>query len=234
MSSMTANPGDALDGAPCPTSVYRYYDRHGLLIYVGITKQGIGRNRQHNGKAEWWQHVVRQEVDHYDSRPAAAKCEKELIGAFRPPFNKQYNADYAATRHAYLAFVASLDASEPIYEQYRRSKGLLPLDVVQRDGLSFTLRSRLAHCRLAAAIDLRHRSTPIMVVGKGRPVAFVQKVTREGSFIFVHCAAGGERVKDSASVAAALKWRGRPDPTGIRVGHLIVDPNPQRAGGRMI
>lgn len=85
-----------------PTSVYRYYDRLGTLIYVGITRRGMARNAEHNTRAQWWPFVVRQEVDHFPSRAEAASREKELIRRYRPPFNTAHNLDSAEARSAYL------------------------------------------------------------------------------------------------------------------------------------
>lgn len=45
---------------PEPTSVYRYYDENGLLLYVGITSRGSVRQREHNGDKEWWRFVHRR------------------------------------------------------------------------------------------------------------------------------------------------------------------------------
>lgn len=95
-----------------PTSVYRYYDRFGVLIYVGITKQGAVRNYQHNATQEWWSHVATQEVEHYPDRALAADRERELIRQHRPPFNKTHNIDWQELRAAYAAFLAV--ASRPI------------------------------------------------------------------------------------------------------------------------
>lgn len=85
------------------TSLYRYYDVAGVLIYVGITRTGIIRNRQHNDDKEWWQWVASQQVDHFPSADAAHAKEVELIQRYRPPFNKQHNPDYAAMSAAYRA-----------------------------------------------------------------------------------------------------------------------------------
>lgn len=92
--------------APQPTSVYRYYDKFGLLLYVGITSRGAVRNAEHYSTKTWWRYVVRQEVDHYDTREAAGHVESELIRRFRPPFNTQLNPWYAEIRAAYLAMQA--------------------------------------------------------------------------------------------------------------------------------
>jgi len=31
-----------------PTSLYRYYDKYNVLLYVGITSRGLKRNREHS------------------------------------------------------------------------------------------------------------------------------------------------------------------------------------------
>lgn len=87
-----------------PTSVYRYYDKHGVLLYVGITGRGMARNAEHNKTQEWWPYVTRQEVDHYKSRRAAGNIEKQLIQQHRPPFNVQHNPGHGDVRDAYLTF----------------------------------------------------------------------------------------------------------------------------------
>lgn len=75
-----------------PTSVYRYLDAEGRLIYVGITNRGMLRQNEHNTHARWWRYVVSQEVEHYDDRETAARRERYLIERHRPPFNTQHNA----------------------------------------------------------------------------------------------------------------------------------------------
>lgn len=85
------------------TSLYRYYDQLGILLYVGITDRSIRRNDEHNAK-EWWRFVVRQEVEHFPTRELALGAEKDLIIKKRPPFNVQHNIGYAELRSAYLTF----------------------------------------------------------------------------------------------------------------------------------
>jgi hypothetical protein len=86
-----------------PTSLYRYYDQAGLLLYVGITSTGIARNRQHNSDKEWWQWVCSQRVDHFPTREAAQAKEVRLIHAHRPPFNRQHNHGHEEIAAAYRA-----------------------------------------------------------------------------------------------------------------------------------
>lgn len=134
-------PPEPADRHPRRTSVYRYYDRHGLLLYVGITSRGSRRNGEHNRDKEWWPFVVRQEVEHLDSRPAAAAREKELIRLYRPPFNTLHNAGWEDLRTAYLAYAASVEAAPPA-EPRRPQKKAVPLDMLHMSQKVSTWRSR--------------------------------------------------------------------------------------------
>lgn len=91
------------DCRPQPTSVYRYYDEADRLIYVGITVRGIRRQTEHNGHANWWQFVARQDVEHLASRGEARHLEEQLIRQHRPPFNTQHNDLHELIRAAYMA-----------------------------------------------------------------------------------------------------------------------------------
>lgn len=108
---MTSSRKQVYSGHQC--SVYKYYDRHKILIYVGVTSSGIGRNRQHNESKGWWPFVAAQEVEHFVSRDAALLREAELIHAFRPPFNVTHNPDHVEMRAAYLSM--ALRASQRNY-----------------------------------------------------------------------------------------------------------------------
>jgi predicted GIY-YIG superfamily endonuclease len=84
------------------TSVYKYYDRNRVLIYVGVTGAGMTRQRQHNADKQWWPFVAEQSLEHFDSRDDALRREYTLITTFRPPFNKQHNPDHKDICQAYV------------------------------------------------------------------------------------------------------------------------------------
>lgn len=84
------------------TSVYRYYDRDGVLLYVGITNRGQERNREHFKSKDWWRFVARQDVSHYASRGEAEEHEKNLIQRYQPPFNVTHNPFWEDLRAEYL------------------------------------------------------------------------------------------------------------------------------------
>ena len=94
-------------GSGGKTSLYLYYDRNDLLLYVGITRRGIARNIEHDTSKEWWEFVARQEIQHHPTRRSALAAERQMIQKHRPPFNVQHNPDHAATREAYLELAAT-------------------------------------------------------------------------------------------------------------------------------
>lgn len=75
------------------TSLYRYFDREGALIYVGVTSRGATRNVEHNTTKGWWQYVAHQQVEHFSTRAAALAAEKRAILAFRPHLDGKYLPD---------------------------------------------------------------------------------------------------------------------------------------------
>jgi predicted GIY-YIG superfamily endonuclease len=101
---------DAARTTDTPTSVYRYYDAEGRLIYVGVTSRGPQRQAQHAITAEWWPHVRAQDVEHYDNRETALRREKWLIERHRPPFNRQHNPAHEERKARYLAKLTSAKA----------------------------------------------------------------------------------------------------------------------------
>lgn len=96
------------------TSVYRYYDGRGALLYVGITSRGINRNYEHNLTQEWWPFAAVQHIEHYERRDDAERRERELIREFRPPFNSAHNPDHESFRAAYLMSYGRHDAKPRI------------------------------------------------------------------------------------------------------------------------
>ncbi|MET8648505.1 hypothetical protein [Nocardia aurea] len=94
-----------------PTSLYLYYDRDSVLLYVGITNRGIKRNSEHNADKEWWPYVASQEVRHLPSREEAVRIEREVIAERRPPFNKQHNPGHEELAEEYIAYSDPPDVS---------------------------------------------------------------------------------------------------------------------------
>lgn len=70
------------------TTLYRYFNSEGQLLYVGITKNQFHRLQAHSKMAEWFPHVATATFQHFDSRPLALKAETHAIGTELPKFNK--------------------------------------------------------------------------------------------------------------------------------------------------
>jgi predicted GIY-YIG superfamily endonuclease len=90
-----------------PNSVYRYFDHADRLIYIGVTARGIQRQHEHEKLSDWFDHADHQQIEKCPDRASALTLERELIKAYRPPFNKVHNGDWEPVRDAYLAVVTA-------------------------------------------------------------------------------------------------------------------------------
>jgi GIY-YIG catalytic domain-containing protein len=69
------------------TTVYRFFDVDGDLLYVGITGRGKKRTSQHAADKRWWPQVASATFSHYPSRAAAADAEAKAIRDEHPLYN---------------------------------------------------------------------------------------------------------------------------------------------------
>lgn len=83
-----------------PTTLYRLFDRAGVLLYVGITRRQNARTHQHWAQAPWWQQVWAQTFEHHPTPAAAADAERAAIADELPVYNIRHAADGAAQRRA--------------------------------------------------------------------------------------------------------------------------------------
>lgn len=73
------------DGRGC--AVYRIWDRHGRLVYIGMTNNPRLRMRQHAVKW-WWADDHRVGVEWHPNRRVARDVERAAIRAEHPPCNR--------------------------------------------------------------------------------------------------------------------------------------------------
>lgn len=165
MQEVSGNSGVVRDASVrdnAPTSLYLYYDRFDVLLYVGITSRGMKRNFEHNADKEWWQYVARQEVKHLPSRAEAQRIERELIIGLRPPFNKQHNRDHEELAEAYRRFIAKPTRRNAILGRRDRipkepdwlDKTPLRLELTEKNGKFLHCRSRAEDVVLATSVNL--------------------------------------------------------------------------------
>lgn len=93
---------DVANARPGPTALYRFYDRSGTLLYVGITNSPRHRFTQHanNPENEWWRHHSYHRLHWYDTRKQALRAEYVAIRTERPTHNLQHNRNWRA-RYSY-------------------------------------------------------------------------------------------------------------------------------------
>lgn len=153
-----------------PTSVYRYYDSAGVLLYVGITSRGPQRNSEHQTK-KWWRFVVRQVVDHHPTRGAAELAEADLIRRFNPPFNTIHNPWAREARAAYLAY--RTQPQEPSALAGLRARGsrrrYMLEPVVRRDD-QLVLVSQTCDVAALERVNLASLRECVLVRGRGARV----------------------------------------------------------------
>lgn len=158
-------------------SVYKYFDDYGILIYVGITKTGVTRNRQHNADKSWWPFVAEQTVEHCESRDEAAAREVELIRRFRPPFNRQHNPEYEDIHSAYLGLRQSGAMGLNVKRVLSSGVRSIPLHVYQVDGMWVVFLTHIQHAPIAEC--LRHVENAKVYWGTGATLGKVRKISIE-------------------------------------------------------
>lgn len=74
-----------------PEAMYRFFDREGSLLYIGITNKVGRRLHEHNDRKPWFTDVVRAEFDHYPDRGSVVIAERNAIRSEHPRYNIQHN-----------------------------------------------------------------------------------------------------------------------------------------------
>lgn len=105
-----SRPTDAADKVP--HVVYRLFNKHDQLIYVGMTKDLSTRLAHHRSPYinPWAHHVDHWTSETYPSRVDARAAEKALIAAELPPLNKNHGKGKDTTaRDLYMQQYAALE-----------------------------------------------------------------------------------------------------------------------------
>lgn len=71
-----------------PSCLYRFFDEHGALLYVGITKDPTKRAREHSARSEWYPFARSHTLEWFDDRESALDAERAAIRRERPLFNR--------------------------------------------------------------------------------------------------------------------------------------------------
>src|ERR1051326_2758487 len=67
-----------------PTTLYRFFDPAGVLLYVGISHRAVMRWGDHGRVRPWWPEVASITVEHFADRKAARAAEVKAIQTESP------------------------------------------------------------------------------------------------------------------------------------------------------
>jgi excinuclease UvrABC nuclease subunit len=70
-----------------PVAVYRLFDEHDELLYIGVANRPEERLSSHRGSKRWWREVARVDLAWHDDRAAAEEAEDLAIIAEAPRYN---------------------------------------------------------------------------------------------------------------------------------------------------
>jgi predicted GIY-YIG superfamily endonuclease len=74
-----------------PTTLYRFYDAAGRLLYVGIAGNPGRRFNEHSRDKAWWSQVARSSMEHFATREEALWAEEVAIKVEQPAYNVVHN-----------------------------------------------------------------------------------------------------------------------------------------------
>jgi predicted GIY-YIG superfamily endonuclease len=70
-----------------PTTLYRFFDEKGMLLYVGVSVSAPNRLRQHNRDKPWFSLVSSATFSHFATRQEALRAEAIAIRTEKPLMN---------------------------------------------------------------------------------------------------------------------------------------------------
>lgn len=73
------------------TQLYRHFNAHGDLLYVGISKSAFDRYMQHKYGSKWYEEIRSMTIEYFPSRAEAEAAERRAIIAEKPLWNVTYN-----------------------------------------------------------------------------------------------------------------------------------------------
>lgn len=74
------------------TTLYRFFDASGALLYVGIAGRFSARLRAHRREAPWYAAATSITLERFETRAEAEAAERAAIVSERPAHNVQHNS----------------------------------------------------------------------------------------------------------------------------------------------
>lgn len=77
---------------PEPHQLYRHFDAHGSLLYVGISLSALTRLGQHRANSHWFSQICTIQVEHFPDFESARTAELNAIRSETPLYNVEGRA----------------------------------------------------------------------------------------------------------------------------------------------
>ncbi len=77
--------------SPATTKLYRYFDKEGVLLYIGISSRPGSRMQEHITQKSWSNEIADIKLETFDTRKEAEAAEKAAIRTENPKYNVTHN-----------------------------------------------------------------------------------------------------------------------------------------------
>lgn len=113
-------------------ALYRFFDKAGDLLYVGISNNPGRRWAQHERDKPWWHEVHHVEIERYPDRAAVLVAEAEAIRAENPRYNVALALKNEPVVEQLTQTVSCSACSKPARAFYVRQDDIWPHMQLQR------------------------------------------------------------------------------------------------------
>lgn len=102
------------------TTLYRYFDGAGQLLYVGITGDNTKRQSQHRRNSFWFGEIESATFEHFETRSEALEAETEAIRREKPLHNVQKGFVLQHSPWVHMVFLAGMpeDGHDQLHKEF--------------------------------------------------------------------------------------------------------------------
>lgn len=105
------------------TTLYRYYDSEGQLLYVGITGNNTKRQSQHRRNSFWFGEVATASFEYFDDREEALEAETKAIQNEKPKHNiKKHGITFQHSPYVHMIYLAGMpdEGHDQLHKDFAR------------------------------------------------------------------------------------------------------------------
>jgi predicted GIY-YIG superfamily endonuclease len=106
------------------TTLYRYFDSEGQLLYVGITGDNTKRQSQHRRSSFWFGEIAYATFEHFEERQKALEAEGKAIKDEKPLHNIAGKGIYLShSPYVHMVFLAGMPdgGHDAMHEEFSRA-----------------------------------------------------------------------------------------------------------------